>query len=446
MKSPTSTAKEPGKNLKWVGILLVLLTNFCYMGNNYIVKWSELSASEVSLVRGTLQILVFSIVLLRTRKNSDNKNVSDEEEALSGKIRVIGQSSVRENLLKYFLVNIFGCLNTSIGFTMLAAVALMPISDLIVLCYTAPVFSVFMDTLVLKRPLKIITVSLCLILVIGEVLAVQPEFLFAKNDLVEVDENMTFPIIEPGEEPTEMGMMELSNDDLDHSESKKTSSEEFGGESHKQIDRSSSKYIIGVCLCLYAAIASAAINVFQVFLSKKYENSVTKNHLITVTGFWNVIFSVMSLPVLSNRVLTSPLSMSTLTISMLLSSSLITVSAVWFMLTAVAITQNPTLVTMWMSTEICISLVTEAIYWHQLPNFISVVGSVLVMFSVGGIAAADDIKKFFCKKETEDENQTSNVDIDQKYCDTYLNTNLPQKEKLLTLEASSIEEETERKP
>ena len=55
MKSPTSTAKEPGKNLKWVGILLVLLTNFCYMGNNYIVKWSELSASEVSLVRGTLQ-------------------------------------------------------------------------------------------------------------------------------------------------------------------------------------------------------------------------------------------------------------------------------------------------------------------------------------------------------------------------------------------------------
>merc|ERR1719270_1045246 len=139
--------------------------------------------------------------------------------------------------------------------------------------------------------------------------------------------------------------------------------------------------------------------------------------------------------------------MSALTVSMLMTSSLITVSAVWFMLTAVALTQNPTLVTMWMSTEICISLVTEAIYWHQLPNFISVVGSVLVMFSVGGIAAADDIKKFFCKKETEDENERSNVDIAQKYCDTYLSTNLPQKEKLLTLEASSsIEEETERKP
>ena len=106
--------------------------------------------------------------------------------------------------------------------------------------------------------------------VIGEVLAVQPEFLFAKNDLVEVDENMTFPIIEPGEEPAEMEMVELSNDDLDHSESKKTSLEEFGGESHKQIDRSSSKYIIGVCLCLYAAIASAAINVFQVEIFKTW--------------------------------------------------------------------------------------------------------------------------------------------------------------------------------
>ena len=97
--------------------------------------------------------------------------------------------------------------------------------------------------------------------VIGEVLAVQPEFLFAKNDLVEVDENMTFPIIEPGEETTEMEMMKLSNDDLE-----KTSLEE----SHKQIDRSSSKYIIGVCLCLYAAIASAAINVFQVEIFKTW--------------------------------------------------------------------------------------------------------------------------------------------------------------------------------
>ena len=106
-----------------------------------------------------IQILVFSIVLLRTRKSSDNKNVSDEEEALSGKIRVIGQSSVRENALKYFLVNIFGCLNTSIGFTMLAAVALMPISDLIVLwwvkielrtdCWNSRIKKIYMGTLLI---------------------------------------------------------------------------------------------------------------------------------------------------------------------------------------------------------------------------------------------------------------------------------------------------------
>ena len=64
------------------------------------------------------------------------------------------------------------------------------------------------------------------------------------------------------------------------------------------------------------------------------------NWFVLISGIWNVIFSVITLPVLSNRVLTSPFSMSTFTVSMLISSSLITVSAVWFRLSSVAITQE----------------------------------------------------------------------------------------------------------
>ena len=39
-----------------LGILLLLLSNIIYIANNYIVKIVELSASEVAIVRGSIQV------------------------------------------------------------------------------------------------------------------------------------------------------------------------------------------------------------------------------------------------------------------------------------------------------------------------------------------------------------------------------------------------------
>ena len=50
------------------GATLVLLTNCCYIANNYAVKWARLGAGEVALVRGALQILVFSAVLVISKR------------------------------------------------------------------------------------------------------------------------------------------------------------------------------------------------------------------------------------------------------------------------------------------------------------------------------------------------------------------------------------------
>ena len=64
-------------NFKKVGgVLLALLTSLAYIINIYVVKLSELSASSVSLVRGVLQILVFTIAILRQRRNIDLKDVN----------------------------------------------------------------------------------------------------------------------------------------------------------------------------------------------------------------------------------------------------------------------------------------------------------------------------------------------------------------------------------
>ena len=36
--------------MKIIGVILVILINFCYIANNYAVKWAELGAGEVSLI------------------------------------------------------------------------------------------------------------------------------------------------------------------------------------------------------------------------------------------------------------------------------------------------------------------------------------------------------------------------------------------------------------
>ena len=57
---------------KFLGIVSVLLTNIVYISSNYIVKWGQLEAGEVTIVRGPLQILVFScLALIEARRGQE---------------------------------------------------------------------------------------------------------------------------------------------------------------------------------------------------------------------------------------------------------------------------------------------------------------------------------------------------------------------------------------
>ena len=57
------------------GSVLILISNLIYISNNYAVAWTELKASEIALVRGTFQVMVFGVIL---RKNERGKEGSDE--------------------------------------------------------------------------------------------------------------------------------------------------------------------------------------------------------------------------------------------------------------------------------------------------------------------------------------------------------------------------------
>ena len=50
------------------GSLLILISNLIYIGNTYLVSWTQLKATEVTLVRGGLQIFVFGLLAVSNKK------------------------------------------------------------------------------------------------------------------------------------------------------------------------------------------------------------------------------------------------------------------------------------------------------------------------------------------------------------------------------------------
>ena len=62
------------------GSVLILISNLVYIGNNYLVAWTQLAAPEIALARGGLQIVVFGVIVWRERK------MKREEDVDSGKV------------------------------------------------------------------------------------------------------------------------------------------------------------------------------------------------------------------------------------------------------------------------------------------------------------------------------------------------------------------------
>jgi glucose uptake protein GlcU len=53
-----------------LGTSLILFSNLIYVGNGYIVKWTELKAPEIALVRGVVQMILFGAIVWKNRKES----------------------------------------------------------------------------------------------------------------------------------------------------------------------------------------------------------------------------------------------------------------------------------------------------------------------------------------------------------------------------------------
>eukprot|EP00091_Calanus_sinicus_P015553 TRINITY_DN33928_c0_g1_i1.p1 TRINITY_DN33928_c0_g1~~TRINITY_DN33928_c0_g1_i1.p1 ORF type:complete len:114 (+),score=12.18 TRINITY_DN33928_c0_g1_i1:147-488(+) len=96
------------------GSVLILISNLLYIGNNYLVAWTHLKATEVTVVRGGLQFLVFGLLLCKSHIEDTPPDS--------------GQKSNRLHL--YILIGIFGFTTSTASFACLAAIEFMPIGDI----------------------------------------------------------------------------------------------------------------------------------------------------------------------------------------------------------------------------------------------------------------------------------------------------------------------------
>ena len=106
-----------------------------------------------------------------------------------------------------------------------------------------------------------------------------------------------------------------------------------------------------------------------------------------------MLISVVTIPLSPNRLVTAPLSLSSLSWALLLVTGSLSLLAFWWLVVAVSLLADPTLVQMLRSTEICLTLATEAVYVGSAPDPASALGSLLVTACVGLMAAHDTIIK-----------------------------------------------------
>jgi len=323
---------EVSRTKIFLGLGLILISNLIYLGQSYLVKWTGLTASEVAMTRGTFQVVVFSSVLLYQRRKQTEKSNNPGSQK-SGKLKLSG------------LLVSYAFLNASMSFACLAAIPLMPIGDIIVISFSAPVFSVFLQRLILKTPLSVLTVLLCVAVVCGDVLVVKPPFLFGQEE-----EGGTLTNTTTNKDP----LLRASS----------------------ETDKAA--YYFGVGLCLYAALTASLSNIFA---TKLNEMGMGPNQLGLVAGVFAILLALVSMAFMENRVLAGT-GLSLYPALLLPVSGLATMVAFWLITLALDLTRHPTLIMVMRSTEILLSLFTESLYQGRAPDTINILGSLLVLVSV----------------------------------------------------------------
>ena len=129
----------------------------------------------------------------------------------------------------------------------------------------------------------------------------------------------------------------------------------------------------------------------SVFCNQK---GVTTKALVVSNGVFSILLAFASIPFVSNRLVMSPWTLSLPTLqSILLAAGSQAVSYI-LVIISVILTQRPTLISIFRSSEIPIAYVAECLLTAQLPDTMSVCGAVLTMVAIAAMAHHDQINQW----------------------------------------------------
>jgi len=350
-----------------LGIGFVLVSNVIFLGKHYSIKWAQLQASEVEMTRGVLQTAIFLPIFLHQKrkiKNEPLKVLEFDEKSYS-------------NFYIPGLLMAYGFIISTISFGINVAVQLMPVGDLVVISFSSPVFSVFLERLLLKTPLTILSIFLSFTVIIGDTLVVQPSFIFQTQEYQRLNSSVNLTSLEP--DPSILrGKSEWS-------------------------------YYLGVLLCLYRAVGVATTNIINTKLNRFGIKSAA---LMLVAGISGFMLSLVSLIFVDNRIVSGN-KLATYQSLVLPLSGIFSMLAFWFIVLAIDLVRQPTLISMVRSTEILFSLVTDSIFKRELPSLLKFIGTLLVLSCVSCMSCHREITSKLTtifSRVAEDDSRSNNAE------------------------------------
>jgi drug/metabolite transporter (DMT)-like permease len=303
------------------GLVLAVISGILFTGNNFFIQYFEVNGLEILLVRSVIQSIIMGVILT-------NITCFNEAADLTSNVKIYS-----------FLQAAIGGLRLYFNFTCLAY---MPLGDALTIIFTEPMFTIILSLIFLKIKISIWKALLCLGLLAGMILSIQPPFLFP---------------VEPPNASSNSTLPDVNN-----------------------------HYFKGAALAVGTALCGAICNIA---ITKCVH--VHSTMLVFLTGLAGIGIAIVGCATQNEESIINKLESLTLSNwAILVMISLIGILA-YFTLTESLRFVTPTTVSVLRALEIVLAYGCQVVFMGQIPNLTCILGATLVMISVIGIAIQEKL-------------------------------------------------------
>lgn len=382
---PVLLHEAPSRNRDWIlGWFLAIISGVLFTANNFFVKFLNIDALEMLLIRSGMQTLLILIGIITTRTPLLPHSTKDR-----------------------VLVILQGLLSGGRVFLQFSCLAFMPLGDALTLVFTEPLWTIILSKIVLKIDIGWWKTIFGVFLISGMVLCIQPPFIFPQEDnngtttfppttpeytttpefttttplyttmldfedttfMVDLKEQ-SWPKLEKLIQATGLPQVKVTYEETEH-----VTGPAYGV-----------KYYIGAVLALSTAIMGSTANV----IIAKCE-SVSSSVMVFYSGLGGVVLALAcSFMDSNNRIVFDITSIpydQWLILVMLGGSGLIG----YYSMTRSLQLIPPTTVAVLRALEIILAYIAQAVVMGEIPNTLAICGSSIVMFSVIAFALEETI-------------------------------------------------------